>query len=212
MDTSSLEMVRHQLIPRGIKDERVLGAMQKVPREKFVPERMKEFAYEDGPLPIGEGQTISQPFMVAWMSEILELKGTEKVLEIGTGSGYQTAILAELAKEVYTVETIKALSEKARNILNELGYENIFYEVGDGTLGDEANAPFDRVIITAAADQVPPPLFKQMAEKGRMVIPLGERFFQVCSIVEKINGQMKVTKLDGCTFVPLRGKYGIEKQ
>lgn len=211
MDLSSFEMVRNQLIPRGIKDKRVLAAMEKVRREMFVPENVRVYSYEDGPLPIGEGQTISQPFMVAWMSELLRLEGSEKVLEIGTGCGYQTAVLSELAGEVYTIETIPALSDKAKKLLNELGYKNISFKTGDGTLGWPEKAPFERIIITAAADQVPPTLFDQLAEKGKMIIPLGERFFQVCSIVEKIRGKMKITQLGGCTFVPLVGKYGMEK-
>ena len=203
-------MVRNQLIPRGIKNKRVLAAMEKVRREKFVPEDLRAYSYEDGPLPIGQGQTISQPFMVAWMSELLDLEGNEKVLEIGTGSGYQTAVLAELAAEIYSIETIPGLSEKARKLLNELGYKNIFFKIGDGTLGWDDKSPFDRIIVTAAADQVPPALFEQLAERGKMIIPLGERFFQVCSIVEKLKGKMKITRLDGCTFVPLVGKYGME--
>ena len=210
MDSSSFEMVRNQLVPRGIKDKRVLAAMEKVSREKFVPENLRAFSYEDGPLPIGEGQTISQPYMVAWMSELLHLKGSEKVLEVGTGSGYQTAVLAELAGEVFSIETIGSLSEKAQKLLNELGYKNIDFKIGDGTLGWPEKSPFDRVIITAAADQVPPTLFEQLAERGKMIIPLGERFFQVCSTVEKIKGKMKITQLGGCTFVPLVGKYGLK--
>ncbi|MCX5781719.1 MAG: protein-L-isoaspartate(D-aspartate) O-methyltransferase [Elusimicrobia bacterium] len=209
MDKNTLQMVQQQLIPRGISDKRVLSAMEKVPRHLFVPEKLKEFSYEDGPLPIGEGQTISQPYMVAWMSELLKLTGKEKVLEIGTGSGYQTAVLAELADEIYTVETIEVLSSNAQRILNKMGYKNIFFKTGDGTLGWDEKSPFDRILITAAADKVPPKLFEQLAEKGKMVVPLGERYFQLCSVVEKINGKMTIQKLDGCTFVPLVGKYGM---
>ena len=211
MDSNSFEMVRNQLIPGGIKDKRVLTAMEKVRREMFVPENLRANAYEDAPLPIGNGQTISQPFMVAWMSELLQLEGNEKVLEIGTGSGYQTAVLAELAGEVYSIETIQDLSEKSQRLLNDLGYKNILFKTGDGTIGWPEEAPFDRIIVTAAADQVPPALFEQLVETGKMIIPLGERFFQVCSIVEKIKKKMKITQLGGCTFVPLVGKFGMEK-
>jgi len=211
VDKNAFEMVRHQLIPRGIADKRVLAAMEKVPRDLFVPENLRAYSYEDGPLPLGEGQTISQPYMVAWMSELLELKGNEKVLEIGTGSGYQTAVLVELAGQVFSVETIEVLSLSAQKLLNGLGYKNISYKIGDGTLGWKEKSPFDRIIVTAAADKVPPDLFEQLEEKGKMIIPLGERFFQMCSIVEKLNGKMKITQLEGCTFVPLVGKYGIGK-
>jgi len=183
-------MVRTQLIPRGIKDERVLRVMNKVPRHLFVNESIQYKAYEDMALPIGEGQTISQPYMVAVMIELLELKGTEKVLEVGTGSGYQAAILSELSKEVYTIERFEKLAQEARKKFQELGYNNIYIKAGDGTLGWPEKAPFDRIIITAGTPRVPDPLIKQLAQGGIIVAPVGERFSQQLIRVKKSDGEL----------------------
>ena len=173
------EMVDSQLIPRGIHDELVLSAFRKVPRHCFVSKEVRrENAYSDHPLSIGKGQTISQPYMVALMTELLQLKGEEKVLEIGAGSGYQAAILAELAKEVYTVERIRPLMVKARNTLAELGYTNILFKAFDGTLGWKEYEPYDAIMVTAGAPKVPEPLLDQLAEGGRLIIPVGNRFSQ----------------------------------
>lgn len=203
-------MIDFQLKARGIKDAGVLRAMEKIPRTMFVPRQLQQYAYEDNPLPIGEGQTISQPYMVAVMTELLSLSGREKVLEIGTGSGYQTAILAELSGEVYTIEIVASLSEKAKEALNKLGYTNVFFKTGDGTEGWPGAAPFDRIIVAAATDHVPEPLFEQLTEAGKMAIPLGERYTQILTLVEKQNGKQITTNYDLCTFVPLLGKYGAE--
>ncbi len=205
------QMVRFQLVARGIKNKRVIDAFRKVPRHLFVNERFRDDAYGDHPLPIGAGQTISQPFIVARMTEFLEVTEDTKVLEIGTGSGYQTAILAELAKEVYTVERIESLLEGAKKILDNLGYKNIRFKTGDGTLGWRKFAPFDRIIVTAAAPDITQTLFEQLKENGKMVMPLGERFSQVLTVVEKARGKKKVYKSDGCIFVPLIGEYGFEQ-
>jgi protein-L-isoaspartate(D-aspartate) O-methyltransferase len=203
-------MVENQLASRGLTNSRLLAAFLKVPREKFFLRELLEFAYADGPFPIGEEQTISQPYIVALMTEYLELKGSEKVLEIGTGSGYQTAILAELAAEIYTVERIRSLSERAQKTLGELGYKNIRFLVGDGTAGWAEAAPFDRIIVTAAARAVPSPLTTQLAEDGIMEIPIGERGFQVLNIIRKKNSRLVVESRDGCVFVPLVGEYEIQ--
>ena len=202
-------MIEHQLIPRGISDKRVLPAIGKVDRRLFVPHELANYAYDDRPLPIGEGQTISQPYMVAVMTELLQLSGTEKVLEIGTGSGYQTALLAELAAEVYTLERIQFLSEKAANTLQTLGYKNVHFVLGDGTLGYPDKAPYDRIIVTAAAGMIPPPLISQLHENGRLIMPVGSKFSQVLTEAEKIPGGVKITEYGGCFFVPLIGKYGL---
>jgi len=167
-------MVKTQIIAREIKDPLVIQAMKRVPRHMFVDESLIYDAYGDYPLPIGEGQTISQPFMVASMTEQLELTGGEKVLEIGTGSGYQSAVLAEIVREVYTVERIEPLAERAKKILDELGYKNVYISVGDGTLGLPGYSPYDAIIVTAASPDVPPPLFEQLKEGGRMVIPISD--------------------------------------
>ena len=205
------EMVKTQIISRGIKDVRVIEAFLKVPRHKFIPERNIQEAYEDHPLPIGEGQTISQPYMVALMTECLKLKGEEKVLEIGTGSGYQTAILAELAREVYSIERIPSLAEKAKIVLEELGYKNVKIKIGDGTLGWEEYSPYEGIIVTAGSPEIPPPLISQLKENGRLVIPLGDSFSQVLTVVEKVEGKIKQEEICGCIFVPLVGKYGWYK-
>jgi protein-L-isoaspartate(D-aspartate) O-methyltransferase len=204
-------MVEEQLVPRGIRNRKVLDAFLKVERHKFVPQELLGSAYADYPLPIGEGQTISQPYIVALMTECLDLSGQEKVLEIGTGSGYQAAILAELASEVYSIERFSALARRAEDTLLELGYANIKIKVDDGTLGWEEFAPFDRIIITAAAPRIPLPLSEQLAENGKLVLPLGETFTQVLTVVEKKKDKLESTQVCGCVFVPLVGKYGYKE-
>ena len=187
-----------------ISDPAVLDAIKRVPRHQFVPEHLQDQAYEDRPLPIGQGQTISQPFVVALMTQALELTPESKVLEIGTGSGYQTAILAELAGDVYTVEVRPELQERARLILEDLGYTNIHYRVGDGWLGWPEEAPFDAIIVTAAAPEWPQALIKQLAEGGRMVIPVGERDWnQTLWLLTKLDGQLIKESLGPVRFVPL---------
>jgi len=203
-------MVEEQLVGRGILDTRVLEVMRKVPREQFVQEALRDRAYGDHPLPIGEGQTISQPYMVALMTSLLELTGTEKVLEIGTGSGYQTAVLAELSRRVCSVERIPSLAARARATLEALGYTNVWIRIANGTVGWPDEAPFDRILITAAAPAVPPPLFDQLAEGGRMVLPIGDAAAQTLTVVEKVNGIMHTRQDAGCVFVKLIGKYGWE--
>jgi protein-L-isoaspartate(D-aspartate) O-methyltransferase len=202
------EMVSDQLVARGIRDKLVLDAMKKVPRHKFMPENLEASAYEDNALPIGEGQTISQPYMVAIMTEKLGLKGGEKILEIGTGSGYQAAVLAEIAKKVYTIEYVPSLAEKAKKKFDDLGYKNIEVIAGDGTLGLPEKAPFDGIIVTAGAPSIPKTLTDQLADGGRLVIPVGERFMQVLTIVTKRGGKLDIEESINCVFVPLVGKYG----
>ncbi len=212
MDFAELRkrMVDEQLLAREIMDKRVLAAFEKVERHKFIPEALHSSAYADFPVPIGENQTISQPYIVALMTEKLDLKGVERVLEVGTGSGYQTAILAELAKKVYSIERFEALAQKAQDTLSGLGYENIEIKVGDGTLGWPEEAPFERIIITAAGPEVPLPLFEQLAENGKMILPLGNLFSQVLTLVEKKQGQIHTSDICGCVFVPLVGKFGCK--
>ncbi|MCM8782947.1 MAG: protein-L-isoaspartate(D-aspartate) O-methyltransferase [Candidatus Omnitrophica bacterium] len=203
------KMVEEQIIARGIKDKRLIDVLYKIERHRFVPQEIKSSSYGDFPLPIGEGQTISQPYMVALMTECLSLKGNEKVLEIGTGSGYQTAILAELSKEVYSMERIENLAKRAEELLKQLGYTNVRIKSGDGTLGWPEEAPFDRVIVTAANLDIPPPLLEQLQQEGIMVIPLGDRFSQVLTVVEKRKDRIIKNQICGCVFVPLIGKYGF---
>lgn len=200
-------MVKTQLVPRDIRDKRVLDAMGRVPRHLFVEISTITNAYSDMALPIGEGQTISQPYMVAVMTELLELKGTEKVLEIGTGSGYQAAILAELARDVYTIERIASLTETARKRFQDLSYSNIHSRTGDGTLGWPEEAPFDRIITTAAAPGVPGPLVEQLADKGIMIVPVGSRYSQQLMKIKKINDTLTTEYHTPCVFVPLIGKH-----
>ena len=207
-ETLRKRMVEEQLIPRGIKNQRVLDAFYKIERHKFIPEDLRNSAYADFPVPIGEGQTISQPYIVALMTEYLGLTGKEKILEIGTGSGYQTAILSELAGEIYSVERFEVLAGRAQAILNELGYKNIKVKAGDGTLGWEEAAPFDRIIITAASPKIPLPLIEQLADNGKLILPLGESFSQVLTLLEKKEGKLKSIDICGCVFVPLVGKHG----
>jgi len=201
-------MVRTQLIPRGIKDERVLEAMRKVPRHLFIDESMQHRAYDDMALSIGEGQTISQPYMVAVMTELLDLKGYEKVLEIGTGSGYQAAILAELSKEVYTIERVAALARRTEERFHSLGYNDIHIKIGDGTLGWPEEAPFDRMIITAGTPKIPEPLIGQLSKEGIIVAPIGDRFSQQLLKVRKSKEKTLEEFHTPCVFVPLIGKYG----
>jgi protein-L-isoaspartate(D-aspartate) O-methyltransferase len=201
-------MVRSQLVPRGIRDPRVLEAMNKIPRERFVDHPMKGRAYDDNPLPIGKDQTISQPYVVALMTEALELKGNEKTLEIGTGSGYQTALLADLSKAVYTVERIESLLERAKRTLDELGYTNIFFKIFDGTLGWNEQAPYDAIIVTAGAPRVPKPLMDQLSDGGRLVVPVGDRLGQELIKITKEEGGFFEKSLGGVRFVNLIGEYG----
>ena len=196
-------MVEQQLKSRGIKNERLLAAMAKVPREEFVPLDARVAAYEDGPLPIGYGQTISQPYIVAFMTEQLRPKPTDRVLEIGSGSGYQAAILAELMAEVYTVEIVEPLAKTAEATLQRLGYKNVHIRVGDGYEGWPEEAPFDAIIVTCAPDKVPQPLVDQLKDGGRIVIPVGERFAQQLYLLEKKNGQLKESATLPVRFVPM---------
>ena len=210
MDFEALRefMVQTQLIPRGIHDKRVLNAMRKVPRHLFVDEPMQFKAYDDMALSIGENQTISQPYMVAIMTELLELKGDEKVLEIGTGSGYQAAILAELAKEVFSVERISSLARRAEERLHAIGYNNIHIRVDDGTLGWPEESPFDRIIITAGAPKIPDPMTGQLSENGILLAPVGDRCSQQLVKMQKIKGTITKEFHTLCVFVPLIGKHG----
>ena len=202
------KMVRGQLIPRGIEDQRVLDAMSKIPRDRFVDEALAGEAYNDHPLPIGHKQTISQPYMVALMTEALGLQGDEKVLEIGTGSGYQTAILAQLAEKVYTVERIRVLMVKARTLLAELECNNVLFKAYDGTLGWQEHAPYDAIMVTAGAPAIPEPLLEQLAEGGRLLIPIGDRSSQDLMRITKMNGKYLQENLGGCRFVDLIGLHG----
>ena len=203
-------MVEEQLASRGVTDPRVLAALRSVPRHLFVQEALRERAYGDHPLPIGEEQTISQPFIVGLMSSLLDLTGQEKVLEIGTGSGYQTAVLAELARRVCSIERLPRLAERARATLEALGYDNVWVRVGNGTLGWPDQAPFDRIIVTAGGPAVPPPLVQQLAEGGRMVVPVGSADNQVLTIVENVGGEIRQRTQGECRFVKLVGKYAWE--
>lgn len=196
-------MVERQLRSRGIDDPRTLRAMAKVPREKFVPKELASSAYEDGPLPIGYGQTISQPFIVGFMTQQLQPKPTDRVLEIGTGSGYQAAVLAELVAEVYTIEIVRPLAQQAEALLRELGYKNVHVKAGDGYKGWREHAPFDAIIVTAAPDHVPQPLVEQLKEGGRMIIPVGKSSAQRLFLLEKRDGRIKQTADIPVRFVPL---------
>jgi protein-L-isoaspartate(D-aspartate) O-methyltransferase len=195
-------MVEEQIARRGVKDPLVLASMRKVPRHEFVPESYRKYSYADEPLPIGEGQTISQPYIVAYMTEALELEGGEKVLEVGTGSGYQTAVLAEIVKQVYTIEVISTLSSRAQELLHRLGYANIQFKVGDGTFGWQDNAPYDAIIVTAAAPAVPKKLQEQLCSFGRMILPVGEGFQELVVVIRE-EEHFKKKKLLPVRFVPL---------
>ncbi len=201
-------MVTYQIEKRGILDERLLDAMRTLPRHCFVPEEYRIHAYADHPVPIGEGQTISQPYMVALMTSLLELKGTERVLEIGTGSGYQAALLGMLAKEVHTVEIIPALADKARQNLQSVGIHNVAVHTADGTLGWPNAAPYDGIVVTAAAPDTPPPLFEQLKPEGRLVIPVGGHGVQEILLWRQEKGKWQSENILIVAFVPLRGKWG----
>ena len=209
-ETSRARMVEEQLVQRGVTDERVLAAMRRVPRHLFVEEPLRDRAHGDHPLPIGEEQTISQPYIVGLMSQLLELRGPEKILEVGTGSGYQTAVLAELARRVCTIERLPRLAERARALLEQLGCDNVWVRVGSGTLGWPDEAPFDRILVTAGGPSIPPPLFQQLGEGGRMVVPVGDVANQTLTVVEKVRGEMKTQLCGDCKFVKLVGKYAWE--
>lgn len=200
-------MISEQLERRGIRDPRVLRAMSKVPRHRFVDEALIGRAYGDHPLPIGEGQTISQPYMVALMTEALELTGHERVLEIGTGSGYQTAVLAELCGKVFTIERLKSLADRAMRRLDDLGYYNVLARVGDGSVGWREEAPFDAVLVTAGAPDVPSALVDQLAMKGRLVLPVGDAYTQVVRKCVRDESGVRWTELGGCVFVKLIGQH-----
>jgi len=201
-------MVRQQIAARGIRDERVLAAMRTVPRHLFVPEESRHSAYQDGPLSIGQRQTISQPYIVALMTEALGLEGHECVLEIGTGSGYQTAILSQLVRHVYTVERIPELAAQAQELFLCLGYDNISRRVGDGTLGWPEHAPYEAIIVTAASPDIPEPLTEQLAEGGRLVVPVGGSWSQSLIRIRKKSGKLQRQNLISVAFVPLIGKHG----
>jgi protein-L-isoaspartate(D-aspartate) O-methyltransferase len=203
-----LEMVARQIRDRGILAPRVLAAMQTVPRHLFVPSESAGFAYADEPLPIGQGQTISQPYIVAAMSAALHLEGHERVLEVGAGSGYQAAVLSLLAREVIAIESLPPLAAAARERLERLGFLNVRVVEADGTLGFPEAAPFDGILVTAAAPSVPPPLLDQLAEGGRLIIPVGDPEFQTLFRISKSAGRVKEEPLFTCRFVPLLGRYG----
>ena len=201
-------MVDDQIAPRGIENQAILEAMGKVPRHEFVPEDLRHLAYNDHPLPIGYGQTISQPFIVALMTQTIDPKPGMRILEIGTGSGYQAAILAEMGAEVYTVEIIPELAQQAAQRLNELGYTNVTTLTADGYFGWQEHAPFDAVMVTAAPDHLPQPLANQLKNGGRLVIPIGPvGFLQTLWSFEKVDGELEATNLGGVTFVPLTGDH-----
>jgi protein-L-isoaspartate(D-aspartate) O-methyltransferase len=207
-----LRMVEDQIIARGIRDPRVIAAMEKVPRHLFIEEALQSQAYSDHPLPIGEKQTISQPYIVALMTEALQLTGKEKVLEIGTGSGYQTAILAELAAKVFSIERIRSLAIRARKLILDLGYLNVEIKFSDGTSGWADESPFDAITVTAGAPDIPQPLIDQLAVGGRLAIPVGDAYSQDLIQILKTEEGIKKEDLGGCRFVRLVGKYGWEEE
>jgi protein-L-isoaspartate(D-aspartate) O-methyltransferase len=205
-------MVKRDIAGRGISDQSILDAMLKVPRHLMVPRDLRNRAYADHPLPIAEGQTISQPYVVALMTEALELKPGDRVLEIGTGSGYQAAVLAEIVDQVYSIEIRKKLADSARRTLKKLGYENVEVKYGDGYFGWEEQAPFDAIIITAAANHIPPPLIKQLKEGGTLILPLGSTvYYQMLTLVTKKEGQIVVRQTDSVRFVPMTGEVRKKK-
>ncbi len=205
-----LHMVDKQLVARGISDEQVLDAMRNVPREVFVPAKYRHDAFNDGPLPIGKGQTISQPYMVALMTECLNLTKDAKVLEIGTGSGYQMAVLLRITPYVYSIERIAALAENAQNTLVSLGYESVNIKVGDGTCGWPEQAPFDGIIVTSGAPSITETLKEQLADGGRLIIPVGTRHTQTLYKITRTGNRFNQEEITCCVFVPLIGKYGWE--
>ena len=203
-------MVEEQLISRGVNDPRVLRAMAKVPRHLFLESELWDHAYEDHPLPIGANQTISQPYIVALMIETLELKGAEKVLDVGTGSGYAAAVLSELCAQVFSVEAVEELALKARTLLSSLGYRNVSVLVDDGTLGWEEHSPYDAIVISAAAPCIPRPLVEQLKIPGYLVFPMGEKELQALVRIRKDKTGIREEYLGECLFVKLRGRYGWE--
>ncbi len=209
-DEKRAAMVMTQIISRGVHDERVLDALRKVPRERFVREKDLDLAFYDGPLSIGSGQTISQPYIVAYMTEMLSLTGKDRVLEIGTGCGYQTAVLAEVAAEVYSVEIVGELSERAKGILEELGYGNVHLRAGDGSEGWPEQAPFDAIMVTAAPARVPKRLIEQLAEGGRMILPVGV-YEQYLRLVTKRGDEVEERDMIGVRFVPMTGRVQREE-
>ena len=201
-------MIQEQLIPRGIYKKKVLSAFSAVPRHEFISQEFIAESYQDHPVSIGCDQTISQPYIVALMTQTLDLKGTEKVLEVGTGSGYQTAILSKICKEVYSVERFGELANRAIETLSKLGYKNIKIKIGDGTEGWKELAPFDAIIVTAASPQIPKNLIEQLSDQGKMIIPVGGHFSQTLKLVNKSNNKTSTKDICSCVFVPLVGKYG----
>jgi len=199
------QMVENQIISRGIQDSKLIQAMITIPRHKFIPENLREYAYGDNPIPIGMEQTISQPYIVALMTELLKLKEGEKVLEVGTGSGYQTAILAEMGCEVFTIEIVESLVEKARQVLESLGYKNIHHKIGDGYSGWPEYAPYDAIIVTAAPDHIPQPLIEQLKVNGRMVIPVGDQYQELILIKKREKG-VEMKTVTPVRFVPMTGE------
>jgi protein-L-isoaspartate(D-aspartate) O-methyltransferase len=204
-------MVEEQLCGRGIRDERVLAAFARVPRERFVTDEFRDKAYEDGPLPIGHGQTVSQPLMVAIMVELLNVQSSDRVLEIGSGTGYQAAILGELAAEAWTIERHPQLASRAREILQELGYDNVCVVTADGSLGLVERAPFSKIVVAAAAPQLPPSLTAQLADGGILVAPVGDQVQQQLVVARKRSGEVVTTSHSLCCFVPLIGAQGWEQ-
>jgi protein-L-isoaspartate(D-aspartate) O-methyltransferase len=204
-------MVEEQIRRRGIRDEGVLSAMEEVPRHLFVPKEIRHRAYADEPLAIGEGQTISQPYIVAEMTAALRLSGTEKVLEVGTGSGYQTAILARLCREIVTIERFASLSDEARRLLATMGIRSVTFVVGDGSLGSPGHAPFDRILSAAASPTVPDPWVSQLSDGGIIVLPVGGRYEQELTRVTLLSGRTESEALGGCRFVPLVGMHGFHR-
>jgi protein-L-isoaspartate(D-aspartate) O-methyltransferase len=205
-------MVRFQIAGRGIHDRRVLEALQAVPRHRFVPPHLAGSAYHDSPLPIGQGQTISQPYIVALMTELLALQGTEKVLEIGTGSGYQAALLSLLAAQVISVERFASLAQDAQQVLADLGYGNVRVEVGDGSLGWPSEAPYDAIVVTAASPHMPDPLREQLVDGGRLLAPIGPRWTQQLVLERRIGNQFRTETSIGVAFVPLIGEHGWQER
>jgi protein-L-isoaspartate(D-aspartate) O-methyltransferase len=212
LEEARQQMVERQLAQRGITDGRVLQVMREVPRHRFVPEDLWDMAYRDTPLPIGHGQTISQPYIVAYMTQMLHLDPDDRVLEVGTGSGYQVAILSRLAKQVYTIERVEELVRHAEQVLRELGYDNISVRVGDGGYGWPEAAPFDAIIVTAAAPEVPPPLIAQLAEGAPLVAPIGPAGYQELVRLYRRGDRTQVERLAPVAFVPLVGEHGWREQ
>jgi protein-L-isoaspartate(D-aspartate) O-methyltransferase len=202
-------MVREQIIARGVTDPQVIRAMQRVERHLFVPAGYVQRAYGDSPLPIGYGQTISQPYIVAYMTEILDLKSKDKVLEIGTGSGYQAAVLAEICDSVYTIEIVPQLGKRAQALLKDLGYDNVVFKIGDGYKGWKEHAPFDAIIVTCSPTHIPEPLEKQLAEGGRIIIPVGEKYVQRLVYLVKKKGKLYRKEVLPVSFVPMIDEKGI---